>query len=105
MKNLLKVALVGACLTAAGNATADLALATASGCTACHQVDAKVVGPAYKEVAAKYKADPEAQAKLTKAVIDGGVGVWGEIPMLPKGGRADVSDDDIAKLVAWILTL
>lgn len=92
-------------LVAAGSAQADEALATQSGCMACHQLDTKVVGPAYKEVAAKYKDQEGAVDMLTAKVIDGGVGAWGQVPMPPKGGRADVSDDDIRKVVEWILTL
>ena len=92
-------------LMASGAANADMALATQSGCTACHQVDAKLVGPSYKEVAAKYKGDATAVDTLTASVINGGTGVWGEIPMPPKGGRMDVSDDDIRTIVEWIMTL
>ena len=92
-------------LVAAGSVQADEALATTSGCTACHQVDAKVVGPAYKEVAAKYKGQEGAADTLTAKVIAGGVGNWGQVPMPPKGGRADVSDDDIRTVVEWILSL
>jgi cytochrome c len=72
------------------------------GCAACHAVDKKVVGPAYQEVAAKYKADAKAAAMLADKVKKGGSGVWGQIPMPP---NAHVSDADIKELVAWILTL
>ncbi len=92
-------------LLASGAAQADEALATQSGCTVCHQVEAKVVGPSYKDVAAKYKGDPAAVDTLTARAISGGTGVWGEIPMPPKGGRMDVSDDDVKKIVEWIMTL
>lgn len=92
-------------LMAAGSVQADQDLATQSGCMACHQVDTKVVGPAYKEVAAKYKDQEGAADMLTAKVIAGGVGTWGQVPMPPKGGRADVSDDDVRKIVEWILTL
>ena len=102
-----KTILAAAALTlmAAGAAHADQNLATQSGCMACHQMDAKVVGPAYKEVAAKYKDQEGAVDMLTEKVIAGGVGTWGQVPMPPKGGRADVSDEDIRKVVEWILTL
>lgn len=72
------------------------------GCAACHAVDKKVLGPAYQDVAAKYKGDATALAKLTQKVKAGGVGVWGQIPMPP---NAQVPDADIKALVSWILTL
>jgi cytochrome c len=78
------------------------ALAQKSGCIACHTVDKKVIGPAYKEVAAKYKSDKDAPAKLAKKVKEGGQGVWGPVPMPP---NAQVSDADIKTLVAWVLSL
>jgi len=72
------------------------------GCAACHSIDKKIVGPAYQDVAAKYKGDSGAAAKLADKVKKGGVGVWGQIPMPP---NAQVSDADIKSLVEWILTL
>jgi len=72
------------------------------GCAACHGVDKKIVGPAYVDVAAKYKGDAGALAKLTQKVKAGGLGVWGQIPMPP---NAQVPEDDIKALVSWILTL
>jgi cytochrome c len=78
------------------------ALMTKSGCVACHAVDKKVIGPAYKDVAAKYKSDKDAATKLAAKVKAGGQGVWGPIPMPP---NAQVADADIKTLVAWILTL
>ncbi|MBP8018620.1 MAG: cytochrome C', partial [Hylemonella sp.] len=73
---------VAATLTlAAAPAFADQALATAKNCMACHAVDKKVVGPAYKEVAAKYKADKGAVDKLAEKIMKGGSGVWGAVPM------------------------
>lgn len=78
------------------------ALATKNNCMACHQVDKKVVGPAFKEVAAKYKGDKTAEAKLADKVKKGGTGVWGQIPMPP---NAQVKDEDIKKLVHWVLSI
>jgi cytochrome c len=72
------------------------------GCGACHAVDKKIVGPAYQDVAAKYKGDAGALARLTQKVKAGGVGVWGTVPMPP---NSFVADDDIKALVSWILTL
>ncbi len=87
-----------------GSVLADAALAQKSGCMACHQVAAKVVGPAYKDVAKKYASDPKAVENLTKKVIAGGKDVWGPVPMPPKGGNMSLKDDDIKKVVAWIMT-
>ncbi len=87
---------------AAQNAAADLALAQKSGCTVCHSVDAAIVGPAYKDVAAKYKGDAAAAGTLAAKVKAGGVGVWGQIPMPP---NVAVSEADIKTLVTWILSL
>ena len=85
------------------HAMADgLALAQKNACMACHQVDKKLVGPAYKEVAAKYRGDKTAEAKLVKKVKDGGSGVWGAIPMPP---HPQMSDADIKTIVHWILSL
>ena len=78
------------------------ALAQKSGCIACHNVDKKVIGPAYKDVAAKYATDKDALAKLSDKVKKGGAGVWGQIPMPP---NAQVSDAEIKTLVSWILSL
>jgi cytochrome c len=80
---------------------ADEALATAKGCMACHKVDTKVVGPAYKDVAAKYKGDAGAVDALVAKVKAGGKGVWGEIPMPP---NPSVSDEELKTLVTWILS-
>ncbi|MCG8041933.1 MAG: c-type cytochrome [Candidatus Thiodiazotropha endolucinida] len=79
-----------------------LAVATTSGCMACHQVETKVVGPAYKEVAAKYKGDAAALEMLVGKVKAGGVGTWGQIPMPP---HAHVSDENIRTVVGWILSM
>ena len=90
-------------LVVAGPASADLALAQAKGCMACHAVDHKVVGPAYKDVAKKYAGDKGAEAKLVEKVKKGGSGVWGPIPM--PANSPQVSDADIKKLVHWVLSL
>jgi cytochrome c len=73
-----------------------------NGCNACHAEDKKILGPAYKDVAAKYKGDPGALAKLSEKVKKGGSGVWGPVPMPP---NAQVSDADIKKMVQLILAL
>jgi cytochrome c len=69
-------------------------------CLGCHQVDAKLVGPSYKEVAAKYKGDANAAGMLAKKVKEGGIGTWGQVPM---PANATVTDDDMQKIVAWVL--
>ena len=98
----LAAALVAAPAYAAlDNAQAE-AMMKKDGCAACHAIDKKIVGPAYVDVAAKYKGDKNAQAALEKKVKDGGSGVWGPIPMPP---NAAVSQGDITELVTWIMTL
>jgi len=69
-------------------------------CAGCHQVDTKVVGPALKQVAEKYRGDKEAASRLLEKVKKGGAGVWGEIPMPPHAGT---SDDELKVVIAWIL--
>lgn len=101
MKAVWMGVIAGAALMAAGTAGADQALAQKSGCLACHSVDKKVVGPAFKEVAAKYKGDAGAAAKLAEKVKKGGSGGWGQVPMPP---NAAVKDEDIKTLVAWVLS-
>lgn len=70
-------------------------------CLTCHTVDKKLVGPAYHDVAAKYKGDKGAEAKLVDKVKKGGVGVWGQIPMPPND---KVPDADLKTLVKWVLS-
>lgn len=74
-------------------------LLTKYSCSACHTVDKKLVGPSYKEIAAKYAGDSTAPAKLAQKVKAGGSGVWGAIPMPPN----NVPDADLKTLVDWIL--
>lgn len=78
------------------------ALAKNSGCLACHTVDKKLVGPSYKDIAAKYRNDKGAAANLVKKVKAGGKGVWGDVPMPP---NAHVKDADIKTIVEWILSI
>lgn len=102
MKLFPVLALVAAAATVSAPAVADEALAKAKNCLACHATDKKVLGPSYKEVAAKYAGQKDAADKLAAKVIKGGVGVWGQIPM---PANAQVNDAEAKKLVAWILTL
>ena len=77
-------------------------LAKKYNCLACHQVDKKLVGPSYQEVAAKYKGQADAVATLSAKIKAGGVGVWGQIPMPP---NPTVPDADMTIIVDWILGL
>ena len=102
MKTLVTCLFVSAGLLAsAGNALAQEALAKKYNCLACHAVDKKSIGPSYQDVAAKYKGDAGAEAKLVAKVKNGGVGTWGQIPMPP---NASVPDADIKALVKWVLS-
>lgn len=101
MKALLTVLAV-ACLSLAGAVHANEKLAQANGCNACHTLEKKVLGPAYKDIAAKYRANKSAEAELVKKVKAGGKGVWGDIPMAP---NAHVKDEDIRSIVNWILSI
>jgi cytochrome c len=101
MKRLLFIGLaVSAFVSNAAMANADLA--KEKNCMACHAVGNKVVGPAYKDVAAKYAGQKDAEAKLTQKIIKGGSGVWGPVPM---PANTQVSEAEARTLVKWILSL
>ena len=104
---LLAIAAAGSMLVAAQanavDAKAAEALAQKSGCLACHSIDKKVLGPAYKDVAAKYKGDKTAEARLIAKVKAGGSGVWGPMPM--PANSPQVKDADITTVVQWVLSL
>ncbi|HPX88808.1 MAG TPA: c-type cytochrome [Methylophilaceae bacterium] len=103
MKALLVTVAVAGSLMMAGQASANQALAQKSGCLACHSIDKKVLGPSYKDVAAKYKGDKTAEAKLIEKVKKGGSGTWGPMPM--PANSPQVKDEDIKTIVQWILAL
>jgi cytochrome c len=88
-------------LLAAGPVMASEELAKKHACFACHTLDKKMVGPSYKDVAAKHRSDKEAAKKLALKVKNGSQGVWGTIPMPPNSA---VPDADIDALVKWILS-
>ncbi|HVJ12016.1 MAG TPA: c-type cytochrome [Burkholderiales bacterium] len=88
-------------LIAAFPALANEELAKKHACFACHTVDKKLVGPSYKDVAAKYRSDKDAVAKLAQKVKNGSQGVWGTIPMPPNSA---VPEADINALVKWVLS-
>jgi cytochrome c len=104
MKKIVTGVLAVATLAVASAAVADELedMMKKNGCNACHAEDKKIIGPAYKDVAAKYKGDSGAVAKLSEKVKKGGSGVWGPIPMPP---NTQVSDADIRKMVELILAL
>jgi cytochrome c len=94
---LFAIVVAGACFPA----LADQALATAKNCMACHAVDKKVLGPSYKDVAAKYAGQKDAADKLAAKIVKGSSGVWGAVPM---PANAQVSEADAKKLASWVLS-
>jgi cytochrome c len=100
MKKFALIAALAALVAAP--AFANQELAQKKSCLACHATDKKLVGPAYKDVAAKYAGQKDAVDKLSQKVIKGGVGAWGQIPM---PANAQVNDAEAKKLVTWILGL
>ncbi|MBV8273024.1 MAG: c-type cytochrome [Cupriavidus sp.] len=92
------VALVAA-LPVAAHASQELA--TSKNCMACHSIDKKLVGPAYKDIAAKYKGDKAAPAQLSQSILKGSSGKWGPIPMPAN----QVSEADANTLAKWVLSL
>jgi cytochrome c len=101
--NKTRFALIAFAVTSASAPVwADLSLATAKNCMACHSVDKRVVGPAYKDVAAKYAGDKTAVDKLAIKIQKGGGGVWGPMPM---PANTQVNDAEAKKLAAWVLTV
>lgn len=102
MKKLILTATSVALLIMAGAASASKDLAQKNACLSCHSVDKKVVGPAFKDVAAKYAGDKAAHDRLVAKVKAGGKGVWGPIPMPANPG---VTPEDLDKIVSWVLGL
>jgi cytochrome c len=99
MKRVLLSVVLG--LGVAAPAFADLALATSKNCMSCHAVERKVLGPSFKDVAAKYKDDKGAVDTLASKIMKGGSGVWGPVPM-PANNQ--VSEADAKKLAAWVMS-
>ena len=97
---LIAAALISAAALVSAPALANLDLAKKSNCMSCHTVDKKLVGPSYKDVAAKYAGKADAVKTLSAKVKAGGKGNWGEVPMPP---NANVKDADIETLVKWVL--
>lgn len=103
MKRILIIAGITACCFSTAVLADGLENAKRAGCMNCHAVDKKLVGPAYKDVAAKYKGDAGAEARLIKKVMEGGSGVWGKMPM--PANRGKISDEELKTTVGWILSL
>ena len=101
MKKTILVALLGSLLCATAPAVADEALAKAKGCTACHDVKKKLVGPAYADVARKYKGDAKAKDTMVGSILKGSQGKYGPVPMPPN----KVTEDEAKKLADWVLKL
>lgn len=104
MDKLLFVALVLLAMTS-GSVQANQMLAMQSGCLGCHKTDAKLVGPAFKDIAAKYAGDPAEIERLTNKVKSGSTPgeplIWGTVAMPPNGS----SPDKIKQVIEWIMTL
>lgn len=98
-RSLLVVVALSALVSSSAMANADLA--KAKNCMACHAVSNKLVGPAFKDVAAKYAGQKDAETKLVQKVIKGGSGTWGAVPM---PANPQVSEADAKTLVKWVLT-
>jgi cytochrome c len=101
MKKALALAALGL-LAVGGPAFASADLAKQKNCLACHATDKKLVGPSYKDVAAKYKSDKNAAATLAKKIREGGVGVWGQIPM---PANPQVNEQEAQALAKWVLSM
>jgi cytochrome c len=100
MKQILSALILSG--VALAPAMADQALATSKNCMACHAVDKKIVGPAFKDVATKYKGDKTATDKLASKIVKGGAGVWGAVPM---PANPQVNEAEAKKLAAWVLNV
>jgi cytochrome c len=100
MRNCIVIAAFGL-LAVSGPAFASAELAKQKNCLACHAVDKKLVGPSYKDISAKYKADKAAQGTLAKKIREGGVGAWGQIPM---PANPQVTEAEAQTLAKWVLS-
>jgi len=103
-KHLISALLLAAAGIGSSAALASEAIIKKARCVACHAVDKKLVGPAYKDVAARYRGDAEAPARLFAKVRSGGSGNWGEVPMLPHPADK-ISDENLTAAIQWILAL
>ena len=99
---MFKIALILALASTAAPVFANADLAQAKSCLACHATDKKLVGPSYKDVAAKYAGQKDAAAMLATKIQKGGVGAWGQVPM---PANPQVSADEAKTLAAWVLSI
>ena len=102
MRKFVALSIAAGLMASAGSAFASADMLKKYNCTACHANDKKLVGPSYKDVAAKYKADGGAAEKLAKKIKAGGAGVWGPIPM---PAHPQVSDADALTLAKYVMTI
>jgi cytochrome c len=102
MRRLLSLAIVAGFMASAGSAFADSDMVRKYNCVACHSNERKMVGPSFKDIAAKYSADAGAAEKLAKKIRAGGAGVWGQMPMPP---NPQMSDTDALTLARYVLTI
>jgi cytochrome c len=102
MRRLAALSIAVGLMASSGSALADPEMLKKHNCVACHSNERKMVGPAYKDVAAKYSADGKAAEKLAKKIKGGGSGVWGQMPMPP---HPQLSDADALTLAKYVLTI
>lgn len=100
-RSLMLFVAVAAVASSSAFAQDAAALAKAKNCLACHSVQSKLVGPAYKDVAAKYAGQKDAESKLVAKVMKGGSGVWGPVPM---PANPQVTEAEAHTLVKWVLS-
>lgn len=109
MCRLLRMAVAGSVIAIAGSVNAaidDKAAASLMGkvhCTACHDAERRLVGPSFRDIALKRKAEKDGAAMLMKKVREGGTGAYGQIPM-PPNPKTKISDEELKKLIDWILS-
>ncbi len=99
---LFEIVVFSFAVLASHSSEASEALARKNDCLGCHAVSTKLVGPAYKDVAAKYAGQPDAVAQLSQSIRNGGVGKWGDLPM---PAHPKLSEADAKKLASWVLNL
>lgn len=102
MRKLVSLPIAVGLMASAGSTFADADMLKKYNCVACHADERKMVGPSYKEIAAKYSADASAAEKLAKKIKDGGAGAWGQMPMPP---HPQLSDADALTLARYVLTI
>jgi len=102
MKSSIQLIATLAAVLLSPNVFANADLAMKKNCMACHALDKKLVGPAYKAVAAKYANDKDAVTRLAEKIVNGGSGVWGPVPM---PANAQVNPAEAKQLAQWVLTV